>query len=83
MNKKLKSLILNGTRGSSKPHLQTQYALSKERDKILDKKICGNCSDYELCLRDNSKCYQYLEEEKELNVGKEKRFIKRSNSKDL
>lgn len=29
MNKKIKSLIVNGIRGSSKPHLQIEYALLK------------------------------------------------------
>lgn len=45
--------------------------------------MCVNCSDYELCLQDNNKCYQYLEEEQRLNVGKKKRPIKRTNNKDL
>lgn len=53
------------------------------RDKILDNTMCVSCCDYELCLRDNHKCYQYLEEEKRLNVGKKKGFKQRPNSKDL
>lgn len=53
------------------------------RDKILDNTMCVSCCDYELCLRDNHKCYQYLEEEKRLNVGKKKGLKQRPNSKDL
>lgn len=34
----------------------------EERDKILDHTMCMPCCDYELCMRDNSRCYQYYEE---------------------
>lgn len=83
--KKSKSLILNGTRGSSKPHLQTQYALSKEIDKVLDHKMCMPCCDYELCMRDNSRCYQYYEELEMMkrNVGKKKRLVKRPSGRNV
>lgn len=83
--KKLKSLIVNGTRGSSKPHLQTQYALSKEIDKVLDHKMCIPCCDYELCMRDNSRCYQYYEELEMMkrNVRQKEKSIKRTNKNNL
>ena len=53
------------------------------RTKKLNSKMCVSCCDYEICLRDNSVCYQYLEEEKRLNVGKKKGLKQRPNNKDL
>lgn len=47
------------------------------------KLMCMECSDYELCLRDNSKCYQYLEEEKRLNACKKKGLNQEPNKNNL
>lgn len=65
--------IINGTRGDTKTISRVETLIN----------MCMNCSDYELCLRDNSVCYQYLEEEKRLNEGKKKGLNQRTNKNDL